>query len=391
LRRRVLGTLLLVLLAIQAPVAAQQPEPYVIDAIIGLTGVDAFTGNSLWAPGLRAFEKWANANGGINGRPLHFEIRDDQSNPQIAVQLATDIIAHHPAVMIGGGTTASCAAIGALTANGPVSYCLSPGYLPAKGSYNFASSASLSVLVLTELRFARLKGYHRLAIINATDATGQATDQALQNDLTLAENHDVTYVAVEHFNAADLSVAAQVARIKAANPDAIVCFATGTGFTTVLRALHDAGLALPIVTTPSNLDAAHLSALKTFAPPLYAPTSAVIYYQGSKLPAGPLRNALSAYAGGYKAAGETIVGGSPFAWDPPWIVVAALRKLGPNATAQQLRDYLLSLHDFVGVNGTYDFRIGDQHGLTDASVAIVRWDDKTNSVTVASKPGGYPL
>lgn len=372
--------------------ADAQQQPYVIDVIIGLTGVDSFTGSAVWAPGLRAFAKYANQTGGINGRPLKFDIHDDQTTPQISVQLAAQVIAKHPAIMIGGGTTATCAAITTLLADGPVSYCLSPGYAPAHGSYAFASSASLLYIVSTCVRFARLKGYHRLAIINASDASGQASDLALQRNLGLPENRDVKYVVVEHFNATDLSVSAQVQRIKEAHPDAIISFATGTGFSTLLHNLNDAGVSLPMVTTVSNLDPKHMQALTTFAPPaLYAPTSAGLYYEQNRTQPGPLHNAIVAFTGGYKDAGEQLVGASPFVWDPAWIIVSALRKLGPEASAKQLRDYIANLHDFAGVNGIYDFRIGDQHGLNESSVAIVQWEPNSSSIKLASKPGGFPL
>jgi hypothetical protein len=54
------------------------------------------------------------------------------------------------------------------------------------------------------------------------------------------------------------------------------------------------------------------------------------------------------------------------------MVIAALRKLGPNATATQARDYLLAIRNFVGINGRYDFSSGDQHGLSTRSIRARR-------------------
>ena len=50
-------------------------------------------------------------------------------------------------------------------------------------------------------------------------------------------------------------------------------------------------------------------------------------------------------------------------WDPGMIIVAALRKLGPDTTAEQLRAYLASQLVFGGVNGLYDFAKFPQRGL----------------------------
>ena len=79
-----------------------------------------------------------NAQNGIHGAPVEFTFLDDQSNPQVALQLVTAAVANKPTVVLGGGTVAACLAIAPLMANGPVQYCLSPAMQPAAGSYSFA-------------------------------------------------------------------------------------------------------------------------------------------------------------------------------------------------------------------------------------------------------------
>jgi hypothetical protein len=43
------------------------------------------------------------------------------------------------------------------------------------------------------------------------------------------------------------------------------------------------------------------------------------------------------------------------------------------------------------VNGLYDFRSGDQHGLTDSAVVVARWDKGRKEMVAASRAGGAPL
>ena len=45
------------------------------------------------------------------------------------------------------------------------------------------------------------------------------------------------------------------------------------------------------------------------------------------------------------------------------IVVDALRHLAPNASAAQVRDYILQLKGYAGINGLYDFEAVPQRGL----------------------------
>jgi branched-chain amino acid transport system substrate-binding protein len=77
-------------------------------------------------------------------------------------------------------------------------------------------------------------------------------------------------------------------------------------------------------------------------------------------------------------------------WDPGLIVVGAFKKLGFNATAAQLRDYVSNLRGYAGVNGRYDFRAVPQRGLGPNSVIISRWDPQKETWIGVSKPGGTP-
>src|ERR1700722_6515906 len=96
---------LLALLALSAPTLAA--EPYTIDVILSTTGAGAFSGK-LAAQALALYETVANKTGGIHGRPLHFEVVDDTSSPQVAVQLINQMLQKHPMVLLGPHNTASC-------------------------------------------------------------------------------------------------------------------------------------------------------------------------------------------------------------------------------------------------------------------------------------------
>jgi branched-chain amino acid transport system substrate-binding protein len=382
--------LMAAVLLVFAPASAQ-PQPFTIDVIINSTGSNAFVGET-YGEALRVLEQMVNKTGGINGRPLHLEFHDDQSSVTQSVQIATQLIAKHPAVIIGPAGSGTCAAVAPLFVNGPVDYCLSTAYTPPPNGYVFAAATALLPYVgPAGVRFMRLRGYKRLAVIDATDATGQASDKMLNYALTLPENRDIIqYVAFEHFNPTDISVAAQAQRMLAARPDAVICLAGGTAFGTVLHGLHDAGLRVPVLSSGANLDANQLAQYKSFLPDAIYFNS-LLFFGRDALPRGGVRDQVDRLYGAFKAAGAKVNPSSGFSWDPGWIVVSALRKLGTNVTAEQLHQYLEALHGFDGVDGTYDFRTGDQHGLNDLSVIMVTWDPVKGDFGVVSKPGGYPF
>jgi hypothetical protein len=75
-------------------------------------------------------------------------------------------------------------------------------------------------------------------------------------------------------------------------------------------------------------------------------------------------------------------------WDPAFLVVATLRKLGPAATPQQIKTYISTLRSWTGINGRYDFVAHPQRGLDQNTWVMVRWDPAKNYWTGVSKPGG---
>ena len=101
-------------------------DPYDIYAILSLTGPIALIGGDQ-AVSLAAIEANVNKAGGIHGRPVHFVIEDDQSQPAVAVQLANQIIAKGVPVILGPTYVADCLAVAPLVREkGPVSYCFAP-------------------------------------------------------------------------------------------------------------------------------------------------------------------------------------------------------------------------------------------------------------------------
>ena len=79
------------------------------------------------------------------------------------------------------------------------------------------------------------------------------------------------------------------------------------------------------------------------------------------------------------------------AWDPGLIMVGALRKLGPDASAAKLKAYVSNLQGFTGVNGPYDFKAEPQRGLGSKNIVMVKYELKDGSFTAVSKAGGSPL
>src|SRR5579875_2694600 len=243
------GMLLAMMLIVPGQVAKSQPAPYQINVIMPLTGPGTFIGQTSQRT-LRIVEGIVNKQGGIRGRPVQFVFYDDQTNPQLSVQLANQILSKKPPFVMGSMLSALCRAM-----------------LPPTGGLVLSANISTRDLIFGTIRYLRMRGWKRIARLTTTDASGQDSDHDVAEALKLPENKDVRIVADEHFNPSDVGVQAQMARIKASGAQAMIIWAPGTPFGTALRAVHDAGLDdMPIATTSANMVYSQMKQYAAFMP-----------------------------------------------------------------------------------------------------------------------------
>ena len=364
--------------------------PVELNATIPLTGGGAFLGASFLKT-FQAAESVVNATGGIQGRPLKVVTSDSQTNPQLGLQLTTGFIARKVALYIDGAPTAVCnASVPVVQKAGPVDYCLSPLLRPQPGGYVFSANTSGIALTSVATRYFRLRGWKRIAMLSATDATGAEFEARTIDAFASPENKSVELVAKERFAPTDISVAAQMSRISAAKPDAIFVWTAGTSTATALRGINDAALDVPVCIGSANLIYAQLESYEKFLPKQLF-ISTVLPLTPEEMPNGPVHDKQLQFARALATAGARSDAATGLPWDPIMIFVAALRSLGPDATADQIRDYILHLHGWVGINGVYDFGDGSQRGIGENAGEMVQWVTAKHGWVRASRPRGMLL
>jgi branched-chain amino acid transport system substrate-binding protein len=353
-----------------------------IPIILPLTGGGAFIGQT-HEKTMQILQDVVNKDGGIKGRPLKFVFLDDQTSPAVAKQLATQAETQSPIVM-GSSLSAMCQAIAPVFESGPVNWCLSPAIYPPKGSYVFSTSVATKDLIVATVRFFREKGWKKFGLLASQDASGQDGVNDVGEALKLPENSGMQLVDTERYAASDVSATAQVTRIKAAGPQALIIWAPGTPFATALRAVQDVGLDVPIVTTSANQVAKQLEQYSAFMPK-------ELYFTGVTYAAGIAQNPQvkhqqDIYMAAMKAAGVETDLQSGMTWDAGLITVDALRKLGPSATGAQIRDYIDGLKNYPGILGVYDFTKEPQRGAGIDDAVMQRWTG--NGWSTSSSFGG---
>jgi branched-chain amino acid transport system substrate-binding protein len=387
--RRLLATLAAASLLASWAAVAQAADPYEIYAVLPTTGGAAFLGKAE-AVALQVFADDFNKTGGIKGRPLHITVLDDQTNPQIAVQLTNQALEKKPAIVMDGGPAATCRATAALIANGPLQYCLTPSIHPAPGSFQFSALYSSDDILAVSLRYLRARGLKKVAVLNGTDASGQDADTILQGLIKEPEfaGAGMSFVAYEHYGLTDISVDAQLSRIKAAGAQAFIAFTTGTAIATVLHGMQNVGVEIPLVTSPGNMSYAQMESYKSFMPKelLFAGPPALVPEQ---LTDRGVRDAVARFTAAFKAAnGQRPDLLAAVAWDPISLLAAILTKRGAGATPEQLRADVAGTKDWAGALGRYNFVATPQRGISANWVIMERWDPDKDAWVAVSKPGG---
>ncbi len=368
---------------LRAGVAFAQPVD--IPVVLPLTGGAAFLGQGE-RDALRIVEGVINAS----GPAVHFSFFDDQSSPQTAVQLASQIKAQQPPVVLGSAIVAMCNAMAPMLKGGPVMYCFSPGIHPADGSGVFTAFISTHDMARALVRYYRGRGFTRLAMITSTDASGQDGRAGFEEAFKLPENAGLSLVSSVQFNPTDVSVSAQVQQMKTANAQAVIAWTSGAPFGTVLKGIVQGGLDVPVATTDANMTYAQMAQYGSFLPneALYM-SSEWPPHTGAVTLDPRVVAAQKRMFDAYAIAGAKPDNAVAHAWDTALLVADALRD--GDTTAEAVRKHIAGIRDWAGINGIYDFTKVPQRGLDETNAVVTRWQPTESHWTIISKPGGAPL
>jgi len=171
----------------------------------------------------------------------------------------------------------------------------------------------------------------------------------------------------------------------------VFSWVTGTPLATVLHGLQDAGYDVPVFSSHGNMLYSSMNQFGDLAP------KAGLYFAGPQFVArefltrGPGRAAVDKFLKAFELAGVKPDVAHATEWDVGIVVTDALRHVGPNATAEQIRNYIEGLHGLSGAETTFDFRDGSQRGISAATILMARWDQASHTFIGVSAPGGKPL
>ena len=179
----------------------------------------------------------------IAGEKLNVIVLDDATDPTKAVQNTRRFLNEDKVDLIVGSTaTPVAAAMADVAAEGKtVQLMLSPVNLPeGRGGWSFRMPQSTAVMAIPIVEQWKKLGVKSYGFLGYADAYGEAW---LKDITPLTEKAGIKQVVVERFARTDSSVTGQALKLVAANPDAILVVASGSGAAMPHKGLVERGYA----------------------------------------------------------------------------------------------------------------------------------------------------
>jgi branched-chain amino acid transport system substrate-binding protein len=177
----------------------------------------------------------------IAGEKVNLIILDDASDPGKGAQNARRFVTDDKVdIIFGSCITPVAAAMADIAAeSGTVQLAASPvGLPPGKDTWTFRLPQSNSVMAHAMLGHMVKHGVKTVGFLGYTDAYGE---QWLKEFTPLAEKSGIKVIAAERFARSDTSVTPQALKLVAANPDAMLVVASGSGAAMPEMAILDRG------------------------------------------------------------------------------------------------------------------------------------------------------
>jgi len=352
--------------------AGSAEEPIKIGAILSETGSYAGLGESE-INAIQLEVDAINEAGGVNGREIQVIIEDDGTDEARAVAAATKLIDQDEVVAILGATgTGQTMAVRNEVRRAGIPLVSMAGGSVITDDFDplvFQTPWPNRLVVPYILDVMAEQGWTEVALI--TDAGGYGKDG---RDVILGavDEAGATIVADETFNPGDTDMSAQLTKIRAAEPDAILMWTAGSEAVTIAKNRVQLGIDMPLVGGPGI-------ARREFAEGAGGDAEGVILAAGKILLPETYGEDTEAYQvvtdfiGRYEERfGEQPDIFAGHAYDALHLTVEALKRLPAEFTSEALRDEIEATEGFVGMDGTFTFSADDHNGLTEDDLFTYR-------------------
>jgi branched-chain amino acid transport system substrate-binding protein len=353
-------------------------EPYKIGVVLSESGNNESLGKAEKAS-IQLFVDQTNAAGGINGHQLEVTIKDDASDPSIALEKTNEFIADGVLAVVGSSGSGPTLKMKDATAKAEIpQVCMAAGNSITEGDHTWIfrtppTDAMAAERALTYIRDVLKKS--NIAILYDSNSFGTDGNTVMNN---LAPKYNINVVASESYNSNDTEdqMDTHLTNIQSSNPEVLVCWGTGKAPAMAAKRMQAKGMTIPYVGSHGIANQAFIDAAGDAANGVVLPAGKMLVWQQALDPASAQYKLVKDFAEAYKA--KTGVDPSTFAghgWDAFLILEDALKRAGDNVDAAALRDAIEETRGLVGTAGTFNFSPENHNGLVPTDLTMVKIDN----------------
>ncbi len=377
-----LGAILLTISMLVGASLVHAAEPIKIGAFYSLSGPAAAIGTPTKLVTQLVVEK-INKEGGINGRPIELVIGDTESDPTKAAMVVKKFInVDKVAAIIGPDRTDLGMVVKKIVEEAGIPTVMTVGGDPVimgggpLGTYKWVFKSPQRSSTAVEKLFAHLQKDNKtkIGLITSSDAFGKDGKTSIEK---LAPKYGLTVVADESFNPSDTDVTAQLTKIAAASPDAIVCWTIGPAGAIVAKNVKQLNIKVPVFQCHGQPGPEYIALAGAASDGSMMPSTKLMAWE--QLPdSDPQKNVIKEFVGLYTDVSHLdkqfpINTHSGYAWDAIYLVANAMKKAGTEP--DKLRDAIEQTKDYIGISGVYNLTPEDHNGLGTDSMIMVRIED----------------
>lgn len=372
-RRSFLAALAALSAGAALPVAAQQ-KTVRIGSVLSVTGPAAFLGEDMKAAMELAIDE-INAKGGINGRKIEWFFYDAESQTQKGLNATRRLMTQDSVDMIVGGGNMSGMALAMLqlTEKAQLHFLSTEGSMQivnpvAERQWTFKSTADDDQVMERLADFFQKRGMKKVALLADSSGFGQSAVEQMKK-VAAARKLDVIY---ESFNPSDTDLTPQLTKLKAAGPQAIICWTVTPAGVVFIRQARQLGVNAQLIHSYGFVDGRYMELAGDAAKDLLLVSQKFIV--GHDLPDGDpakqkILDVTRNFVLRYKRQPNVFAGQT---YDAIYLAKAAIEKGG--ADRIKVRDAMQNIRNFQGVGGVFNFSPQRHSGLSKEDLVLVRWE-----------------
>ena len=352
----------IVALALLVGAGVQAAEPIKVGAILAVTGPASFLGGPE-SRTLKMLAEEVNAKGGINGHKVELIIMDSGANPEKAVSFAKQLIEEKKVLAIlGPSTSGETMKIKGLAEEGKtilLSCAAAEVIVNPVAKWVFKTPQKDSDAIQEIFNQMKKMKISRIGVLAGNTGFGKAGKAQIEK---LAPKNGITILASEVYDKKANDLTAEVAKLKAANIEALVNWSIVPAQSIVIKNARQIGFKGPIFQSHGFGNIKYVEAAGPAAEGVIFPAGRLLV--ADQLPdSNPQKAVLLKYKNDYekkyKEEASTFGG---HAYDAFMILAKAIEK-ADSTDKEKVRDAIETMRGFVGTGGIFNFSAADHNGL----------------------------